>query len=205
MKKIFPLLIAAMMLITSSCSVLEQASELSRLSKCEFRLKNVQDPTLAGIGISNIDSVDDLGLMDYARITSAIASNDLPLSFLLNVESRNPNTKVAAMNRMSWILYIDDIEMTSGMVDQRVEIPANGGSSTIPVNINVNLMDALQGESGEALLNFGFNIAGSGEKPTRILMKLKPTIYVGSNEIEYPGYINVKTEFTSGSANSYSF
>jgi LEA14-like dessication related protein len=204
MKKIFPLLIAALM-ITGSCSVLEQASELSRLSKCEFRLKNVQNPTLAGIDVSDIDSADDLGLMDYARITTAIASNDLPLSFLLNVESRNPNTKVAAMNRMNWILYIDDIEMTSGLVSQRVEIPPNGGSSTIPVSINVNLMEVLQGESGEALLNFGFNIAGSGERPTRILMKLKPTIYVGSSEIEYPGYINVETEFTSGSTNTYSF
>jgi LEA14-like dessication related protein len=204
MKKILPLLIAAMMM-TSSCSVLEQASELSSLSKCEFRLKNVQNPTLAGIEISKIDSADDLGLMDYARLTSAIASNNLPLSFLLNVESRNPNTKIAAMNRMNWILYVDDIEMTSGLVNQRVEIPPGGGSAIIPVNINVNLMEVLQGESGEALLNFGFNIAGSGERPTRILMKLKPTIYVGSNEIEYPGYINVKTEFTSGSTNTYSF
>jgi hypothetical protein len=106
---------------------------------------------------------------------------------------------------MSWILYIDDIEMTQGVVNQRVEIPPNGGSSVIPVNISVNLMEVLRGESGDALLNFGFNVAGTGDRPTRILMKLKPTIYIGSSEIEYPGYINVKTEFTSGDANTIKF
>lgn len=192
-------------MLATSCGVLEQASELSRLSKCEFRLKEVKSPRLAGIDISGVDSYDDLGILDYAAITTAIASKNLPLSFLLNVESKNPNDKLAAMNRMNWILYIDDIEMTKGMVEQRVEIPPNNGTSVIPVNISVNLMEALQGKSGESLLNFGFNLAGSGNRPTRILMKLKPTIYVGSSEIEYPGYINVKTEFTSGSANTYSF
>lgn len=193
------------MIFTSSCGVLKQTSEIARLSKCEFRLKNAENPRLAGIDISNVDSYDDLGLMDYASITAAVAKNNLPLSFRLNVESRNPNSGKAAMNKMSWILYIDDIEMTQGVVNQRVEIPPNGGSSIIPVNISVNLMEVLKGGSGDALLNFGFNVAGTGDRPTRILMKLKPTIYIGSSEIEYPGYINVKTEFTSGDANTYKF
>jgi hypothetical protein len=204
MKKI-SLLLILIVFIAGSCSVFEQASEITRLSKCEFRINNVENPRLAGIDISNVDSYDDLGLMDYAKISSAVVRNDLLLSFLLNLESRNPNPGKAAMNKMSWILYIDDIEMTRGMINQRVEIPPDGGRSVIPVDISVNLMEVLKGESGDALLNFGFNIAGTGSRPTRILMKLKPTIYVGSSAIDYPGYINVKTEFTSGDAGTYSF
>jgi hypothetical protein len=204
MRRLSILLIVSL-IVASSCGVLEQTSEIARLSKCEFRLKNAENPRLASIDISNVDSYDDLGLMDYASITAAVAKNNLPLSFRLNVESRNPNPGKAAMNKMSWILYIDDIEMTQGVVNQRVEIPPNGGSSVIPVNISVNLMEVLRGESGDALLNFGFNVAGTGDRPTRILMKLKPTIYIGSSEIEYPGYINVKTEFTSGDANTIKF
>ena len=50
-------------------------------------------------------------------------------------------------------------------------------------------------ESKDALLNFGFNLADAGNKPTRVGLKLKPTINVGGIPITYPGYIDLGTEF----------
>jgi hypothetical protein len=198
------LLLFGIVAMLSSCSVMEQASQMSMLSKCDFRLDKIEDISLAGIDIQNIKSYEDLGVMQILNLSTAVARKDLPLSFTLGVEARNPNDKTAAMNRMDWILYIDDIEMTRGIVNDRVEITPNGGIANIPLSLNFNLMEVLQGKSGDALLNFGFNLAGSGDKPTRILVKVKPTIYIGSSAIDYPGYINVQTEFTSGSSNSIS-
>jgi hypothetical protein len=201
-KKIFLLLSIAVLL--NSCGVMEQASQMTMLSKCDFRLDKIENIRLAGIDIQNIKSYEDLGVIQILNLTTAVARKDLPLSFTLGVEARNPNNKTAAMNRMDWILYIDDIEMTRGIVNDRVEINPNGGIANIPLSLNFNLMEVLQGKSGDALLNFGFNLAGSGDRPTRILVKVKPTIYIGSTAIDYPGYINVKTEFTSGSSNTIS-
>jgi hypothetical protein len=165
-------------------------------------LDEINNITLAGINVQNMQNYEQLGFLDVAKLTTAIASNNLPLSFTVDVQGKNPNQGTAAMNRFDWILFVDDIEMTRGVINDRVEIPANGGVATLPLSISVNLMELLTGESGDALLNFGFNMAGAGNKPTRILVKAKPTVYIGGTPIEYPGYINIRTEFTSGGSDS---
>jgi hypothetical protein len=202
MKKIRLVLMFAVFVSAVSCDVLEQASEMTRLSKCEYRLHAVDNIRLAGIDIKDMENYEELSFLQIAKLSAAVASNDLPLSFRLDVQGRNPNQGKAAMNSLDWILYIDDIEMTRGILNDRVEIPPNGGVANIPLSISVDLMQALSGKSGNALLNFGFNLAGAGNEPTRILLKAKPTVYVGGKPIEYPGYINIRTEFTSGGANS---
>jgi len=202
MKKV--IIVFGLLLSMVSCGIMEQASQITRLSKCEFRLDRIDNINLAGIDIQNLKSVEDLNIMHMLALTTAVAQKDLPLSFMLDVQAKNPNDGTAAMNKMEWILFIDDIEMTTGTVNNRIEIPSGGGISNIPLQLKFNLMEVLQGKSGDALLNFGFNLAGAGNKPTRILLKVKPTIYIGSSAIEYPGYINVKTEFTSGSSTNIS-
>jgi len=122
---------------------------------------------------------------------------DEPLNFTLNVEVKNPNPGTAGLTKLDWILFIDDIQMVSGVNEQRVQIPGNGGTGTIPLTIGVNLKEVLKGKSGDAIANFGLNLAGAGNKPTRITLKAKPTIMVGSQYIAYPGYLTVQNEFTS--------
>lgn len=185
-----------------SCDVLKQASEMTRLSKCEFRLDKISNINLAGINVQNMKNYEDLNFLEIAKLTTAVASNNLPLSFVVDVEGKNPNSGNAAMNRFEWIMFVDDVEMTRGVINDRVELPANGGIATLPLSISVNLMELLSGESGDALMNFGFNLAGAGNEPTRILVKAKPTIYIGGTPIEYPGYINIRTDFTSGGSGS---
>ncbi len=197
MKLIKAIIVLVLVIAMTSCNVLQQASEISRLSKCEFRLYTVENITLAGINFQHVDSYDDLNLMDVLKISSAVTKDSLPLLFRLNVQARNPNSGVAAMNRMDWVLYIDDNEITQGLVNERIEIPPDGGVTTIPVGIHLDLMEVLTGESADAVINFALNLAGTGNRPTRIMLKAKPTIYVNGQAIEYPGYIKIKTEFTS--------
>jgi len=60
----------------------------------------------------------------------------------------------------------------------------------------VDLKQALQGKSAEAMLNFAMNLSGNGDKPTRIKVKIKPSILVNGQPLSYPGYVTVKTEFS---------
>lgn len=195
MKKLIFVLSALFAL--TSCDVLEQASQMATLAKCDFRLKTVENTSLAGVNIQRIQKLSDVNLMDAARITSAYAGKSFPLTFTLNVEARNPNTGTASMQRLDWILLIDDIEMANGTNTQPVSIPGNQGTAIIPLQISTDLKKSLSGKSGEAILNFGFNLAGAGNSPSRITLKAKPTITISGFAVSYPGYITVSKEFSS--------
>jgi len=194
MNKLRLIIIAAVILTVSSC---KQLNEMATLSKCEFRLKSVEGLSLAGVNIQNLTSFSQLNLLDAAKITSAVAGGNLPLGLTLNVDIKNPNKMQAAMNKLEWIFIIDDIEMLNGAVNKRVEIAPGGGITTLPIDMKMDLKKILSGSSGNALLNFGFNLAGAGNKPTRITLKAKPSILIGNSTIQYPGYINIRNEFTS--------
>lgn len=191
-------LVVLLMMLFGSCSILEQASELQTFAKCEFRLKSVQNIRLAGINVQQIDQISDMTLMEMAKLTTAFTSKNMPLKLTLNLEVKNPNQSKAALNEIDWILFIDDIQMTHGHLARRVEIPSHGGLSVLPIAMEFNLLEVLSGESADAVINFALNLAGAGNRPTRIMLKAKPTIYVGSKPITYPGYIKIENEFTSG-------
>ena len=180
------------------CSFLK---EISTLGKCEFRMGTLEQPFIAGIDVSKIHNFTDLTLMDVGIVGASVMRGELPLSFTLNVEARNPNPATAALNRLEYMVYIDDVEVAKGSLDQRVEIAANGGIVNIPLRLSTDLVRILNKDSRATLFNFGLNLADASSRPTRVTLKVKPTIIVGMMEIEYPGYFNVKHDFTSGDQN----
>ena len=183
--------------ILNSCDILNQVKQMETFAKCEFRLNTVQNISLAGVYIQNIKKFSDVNLLDAAKITAALAQGSLPLSLTLNVDVKNPNSTTAAMNKLEWILLIDNIEMVRGINNQRVSVSPNGGISTLPLQITTDLKKVLSGKSSEAMLNFGCNLAGVGNRPTRITLKAKPSIMIANKSIAYPGYITVNNEFGS--------
>jgi len=174
----------------ASCGVVKQIQQVTSFAACDFKLIDVQDIRIAGILVQNKKGSSDLDFGDAARLGIALTGSTLPLTFNLNLEAHNPNGQVAGLNRLEWILFIDDIEMLSGVNETPITIPSNG-STLIPLSMNIDLRKALSGKSGQALLNFGFNLAGANGEPTRIKLKAKPTILVGKFPIAYPGYITI--------------
>ena len=179
----------------SSCSFLK---EIATLEKCEFRVTTLENPTLAGVDVSDINSFGDFGFADMGILTASIMKGVLPLDFTLNIEARNPNPATAAMNRLEYIALIDDVQIASGALDKRIEIPSSGGIATIPLRLTTDLIEILKKDSRQALVNFGLNLADAGNRPTRVSIKVKPTILVGGIEIVYPGYFDVHYDFSSG-------
>jgi len=192
----FLVIVFSLLILSTSCDVVQQVQQVSNLSKCSFRLQSVDQITLAGINVQNIKKVADLSLFDAGKLAAAVASRQFLLDFTLNLEARNPNPASAGMTRVDWILLIDDMEMTRGVLDKAVTIPANNGSASIPLQMQLDLKQVLSGKSADAILNFGLNLAGTGNKPTRFTLQIKPTITIGGFPVTYPGYLNVKTEFT---------
>lgn len=197
MKKITLVGIVLISFILNGCDVLEQAQQVAMLSKCEFRLSSLNDTKLAGVNVHNKDSYADLSLVDATRIATAYASGSLPLSFVLNVEAKNPNNRTASMSKLDWILLIDDLEVMNGITEKQITIPANGGTAVLPMELKIDLMKILETKNVQSLANFGMNLAGIGNKPTRVTLKAKPTINIGSTPITYPGYITIENEFST--------
>ncbi|MGD1848704.1 MAG: LEA type 2 family protein [Salibacteraceae bacterium] len=158
-------------------------------------MKNLASPELAGISISSKNSIGDFGFMDLTKLTAAVASGNLPLSFTLNVEARNPNPIQATMNNFDWIALIDNTEIARGSMSQRVSIAANNGKAIIPIRVNTDLRDLMSSDSRDKLINFALNLSDAGGQPTRVKLKIKPTIMIGQFPLSYPGYLPVTKDF----------
>jgi hypothetical protein len=194
MKK-FKLVLLTLIVMVSSCDVVNNLSSMYNFTKCDFRLSTVDNIRLAGVNVQNVTNFSNLSIMDVARITSAYASNQIPLSFNLNVEVKNPNKEKAVMNGMEWIVLIDNIEMTRGQVSNRVEVMPNNQTAIMPLTLSFDLKKVLTGKSADAVANFGMNLAGSGNRPSRITLKAKPSVVVGGMTFPYPDYITIQNDF----------
>ncbi len=189
--KLFFAVLFVSIISLQSCDVLQQ---MATFTKCEFKMNSLTDTKLAGIDIQNKNSFSDLTFMDAANVTKTLLGGELPLTFKLNIEAKNPNPATAAMQKMNWILYIDDNEITQGVLDEPVNIPS-GETANIPLAIKLDLKKLFNDKTKNSLLNFAFNLADAGNYPTRVKLAIKPTINVAGIPIEYPGYFNLKKEF----------
>jgi len=180
------------LLAMGSCKTL---MSYTNILKCDFRMASLKNPTVAGINVNNIKSFSDLSFMQAGKITTAYLSGNIPLNFNLNMEAKNPNTTEARMAQFDWIVKIDEVQIASGTNESEYVIPANEGTEIIPLRISVNLLDVINKDSKDALVNFGLNLADASDKPTRVSLQIRPSVYVGNIPVTYPGYINLGTEF----------
>ncbi len=195
MKKILIISVIAVIILTS-CSAIK---ELISFTKCEFRLKSLESIRLAGVSLQGKSSISDFKLSDIASFTQHALRGSVPLDMIMNIEARNPNQQSAAINRVEWIAYIDDVEMMTGTVNERVVVPANNGTGVIPLHIQFDMKKILKSSTGNAVANLALTLMDVGNRESRFVVKIKPTILVGSFDLEYPGYFTVSKEFTSGS------
>lgn len=66
-----------------------------------------------------------------------------------------------------------------------------------PLTIKTDIMKVTSHNSVNALVNFGLNLADASNTPTRVTIKIKPSLRIGKKQISYPGFIKVNKEFSS--------
>ncbi len=194
MKTIQKLIIFSLLLSLSSCVSLKRASTFS---KCEFRINKVESISLNNKNVKGKNSIADLSMNDISTLLASAVSGPLIMDMTLMVDIKNPNKSTAAMNRIDWILFIDNYEIMNGTSNQKIVLPPDNIVVTVPLEIKSNIKEVISNGGGMALLKMALNLSGVDSDPGRITLKAKPYIQIGSRDIAYPGYISIKTNFTS--------
>ena len=194
MKKIF--FIAVLFLIANSgCSVYETMINISRL---KFKLGDVNNFQVSGVNISNKTRIEEINPVDLLRISSDFASGRLPVSFILNVEAKNPNDGTggypktdATLKSFPWRLEIDGKETIAGNIGSPVSVPGTGELTYIPITMSLDLIEFFNSQGYESLINLIFSIGGSEGTASRLTMIATPTVSSPLGDIKYPGEITI--------------
>jgi hypothetical protein len=203
MKKIL-LILPFIVFINLSCSVYQTIINISRL---QFKLGAVNNFTLNGVSLSGKTKIQDFSATDILKISAAVARGSLPVSFVLNVDAKNPNDGTggykstnATIKDFPWRLMIDNKETISGDLASPVSVPGTGQLVTIPLRMNLDLVSFFKDKNYESLINLALNIGGynqSGSGSSNLALYAKPVVTTILGDISYPQELKIiNTGFT---------
>lgn len=181
-------LIISLSIFVFSCRAIR---EIKNLQNCEFSALGIENVVLSGIKMNNKNGVSDFSFTEIARIGQDYAKNKLILTYTIPIQADNPNSQLAALNRIDWKLMLDDLEILNGTSSDRVEIPAQN-TTQFPLNVSMNLSDVLSKKSLTELQEIVFNLEDKYKVENRLILKVKPYLKVGSKQVPTPGFFKVK-------------
>lgn len=179
--------------VTGMVPACQTLREVSNLKDVRFRIDRATDPQLAGVSLDRVQSYDDLGGVDLARLGASLADGTLPFSFTLHVEATNPETNRlnARLTQMDWTLLLQDRETISGTFDREITLPP-GEPTGVPVEVELDLVEFF-GNNLRQLVGLATAVDGEGP-PTNVKLKVQPTIQTRLGPMRYPSPITVVSE-----------
>ena len=190
MKKILAFLFVCTLCV--SCDVLNQVSQTYNLvRKCKFSLDNVQNVTLAGINLKNINT-SSLTAANLTKLGAALLTKNIPLAMTVNVGIQNPTAKPASLNAMDWKVAIDDLELATGSTTKKVSVPSKSKSS-MPLSFNINTYDLFSKDGVTAIKNFVSSFSQKDATSSRVAIKVNPTVAIGSQSVKL-GYMTLSKQ-----------
>jgi len=194
MKKYFTIIVLSL-LVATGCSILKTISNISRL---KFKLENVNDFKAAGITINNKSSLKDFNTVDVVKLTASVAKGELPITFVLNVEAKNPNDGSGgypatdiSIKAFPWKLYVDEKETIAGNISSPVTIPGKGQSKIIPLEIKFDLFYFFKDKGFESLMNLALNLGGAKGSASQLKLVAEPILGTPIGDIKYPDPITI--------------
>lgn len=178
---LFVFIVGLLSQLNTGCSTIDAISNIQRL---QFKLGSINNFSLAGINLTNKNSIGDFSVTDILALTEGFANNNLPAKFTLNVLARNPNTPggsqntTSAVTRMDWKLLIDSKQTISGIMDSKITVPGTGQTATIPINMTLNLMDFFNSLGYEGVVKLALALGGVSGSPARVTLKAIPAMEV---------------------------
>lgn len=183
-------IVIAGMLTHLSC---RQLQEMQNMTKCEFRLKNIEMLSLDNTDISKVKTPSDVDAVTLARLGSSLLTGKMPLTYRTNIEAKNPNSQKAAISKFSLHILFNNVDLVQTEVNKYVEIlPAQ--TTVIPIEMTSDIGQIMKGETIKSLL--GFLFPGS-DSPAVFTIKIKPSVMVGPITLSYPGFITLSKDFKS--------
>lgn len=185
-------------LVVLSCGINKQAQQLQTLEDCKYEIRSADSIYVAGRDVSRMINSKKINLSNMPEFAWAYLRKDVPLKARINLKIMNPTKEQAAINRFEYLVSIKGQQLANGLVNQKISI-APGDSITIPVTVNANIYQILSnGNTMQEIMDFmkGGNDSAT-EKKGIVTVKIKPTIAIGNNLVNYPGYITIDKEVSS--------
>ncbi len=190
-QKLLVFLLLCATILFSGCGVTNDLTSAYNVTKCEYDYKSISNLTVSGMNLSN--GISPTYIPKLLGILGGTASS-IPMNFTLNLDVKNPNSTAAIMNGLQYIISVDDIQFTTGHVDQTMNIAA-GTSQTLPLNIGVDLATLMTNNSKSAVQNIAKNFIGIGDTKSNVKVQIKPTFMIGGTPITSPAYFPVSFTF----------
>jgi hypothetical protein len=183
--------LAALAVTVGGCATLQQFAALRQVA---FAIDGVSTGRLAGVDLSRVRAASDIGARDAARLAAALADENLPLEFTVDVRAENPadNQTTARMVKFAWTLLLDDRETISGLVNREIVLPP-GEPQIIPLAMRLNLVEFFDGNASE-LVNLALRFAGVDADAAEVKLRAEPTIETPLGPIQYPAEITILSD-----------
>ncbi|WP_337872457.1 hypothetical protein [Ignavibacterium sp.] len=188
--------------IFHQCSIYQTITNISRL---QFKVGDINSFKVNDLDISNKSSLNDFNPTDVLKLSSIFTQGKLPVSFVLNVDAKNPNDGTggyartdATLKSFKWKLFIDDNETISGDIDSPVTVPGTGEVTKIPLRVNIDLLQFFKDQGFERVINLALTLGGKNSSTSKITLYATPTVSTPIGNITYPGELKiVDTQFTN--------
>ncbi|GAB4055755.1 hypothetical protein [Spirosoma litoris] len=199
MKKALVILLAALPLLFSQCSVNNQISQAKTLGACRYTIASADSIYLAGIDVRQLRKVEDINPAQYPRLAAGLLTRNVPLNARLNIDITNPTNKLAGINQLEYRILLAGQELFNGFLNQRIEVQPGGGRTRVPVQLNTNAYQLLtDSKTRDAFTQLVQNLSGaSGTQPSKLTIKIKPTLDLLGKQVNYPGYITIDQDVTN--------
>ena len=201
MKKIVLFVLLALPAIFYQCGVSRQVGEAKVLGDCKYNIISADSMLVAGYDVRefrNMRKLEDFNPIKYPRLAVGLLTRNIPFGAKINLEITNPTTKLAALNQLEYRVLLAGKEMAQGFINQRVEVPSAGGKTIVPVRLKTNAYELVTDPATrDAFMNVLRNLSGDqSSSPTKVTIKIKPTIDMFNKAVNYPGYITIEQELT---------
>ncbi|NDV68790.1 hypothetical protein D0T66_14825 [Dysgonomonas sp. 25] len=159
---------------------------------CKYSYNSLSNVSVSGMNLSN-----GLSLSSIPKLTSILTgtATSIPVDMTVNLDVNNPNASEAFLNGLQYIVTIDNLQLTSGSINERLSVSA-GETKTMPINLQLDIAQYLKGDSKDTMVNIIKNIAGIGTEKSNVSIQIKPSFMIGSQQVVSPIYIPVN--FTVG-------
>ncbi|CCH55677.1 hypothetical protein BN8_04955 [Fibrisoma limi BUZ 3] len=201
MKKGFVLLLtlASLPLLFSQCSVNKQLAQAKALGDCRYSIASADSVYLAGVDIRQFRKIEDLNPAKFPRLAAGLLTRNVPLDARINLDITNPTNRLAGIDQLEYKILLAGQELFTGFLNQRIEVQPGGGRARVPVRINANAYQLFTDpKTRDAFGQLVQNLSGAQDtKPSKLTIKIKPTLALGNKQINYPGYITIDQEVTN--------
>lgn len=191
------LIIGMLILLVQACGLSQQKNAMKNLANCKYELVGIDSLTLAGADLQQLLNRDQIDLAKIPAIAFGYLNKNLPLKAALQVEITNPTNHLAGVKEFEYIIQLDRTELLNGISTLPVSVP---GQTTVvaPLRLETNIYKLIaDANNQQRILQFFDN--SNANTSVNLTIKVKPTIDLGNQVINYPGYVSIEKKLDKAS------